>query len=398
MNSSYAAWPSHKSISDVPTCVDLFGGAGGLSLGFAQAGGLPLAAVDNHADSTATYRRMFPMASDVHCGDIEAWSPSRKYIGKVDVLIGGPPCGGFSLARGLRFVDDPRNHLYKHFVRLVRFFRPAWIAIENVPGITNIGDGVILKQIYEDFDELGYALSHRVVNMAQYGVPQTRTRAIFVGNRQGRAFEWPTPTHAPEGKLSPQLFRDWRPYVPVGDALGDLGWPMGAYIAHRANSKMRGPRNRRVDIDPAFTLRVRGDEFGLCENPATGPFAPGLVPDTPMSYGSISHPYQVLMRESPPAWICRRRVPRRSGAIPPLVGSRRLALREQARLQSFPDWFEFEGRPSSQSRQVGNAVPPLFARILFERVFDALGFEPQDVDDQAACAPKISKQGLFATG
>jgi DNA (cytosine-5)-methyltransferase 1 len=384
MRSSYAPWSPKMNSGNVPTCIDLFSGAGGLSLGFAQAGGVPLAAVDNDVDSTCTYRQMFPMAKEIHCGNVEAWNPGKGY--KVDVLIGGPPCGGFSLARGFRFVDDPRNQLYKHYVRLVGFLEPSWVVMENVPGITNIGDGVILRQIYEDFQRLGYRLTHRVINMAKYGVPQTRTRAIFVGNRHGEVFQWPEPTHAVARRNTLALYDELEPYVAVGAALSDLPWPMGNYFAHRANSQMRGPRNRRVDTEPAFTLRVRGDEFGLCEEPATGAFIPGDLPRVPMSYGPVSHSFQELMRETAPIWIAdgRDKIPTKDGAAAPLRGTRKLASREQARLQSFPDWFQFAGRPYSQSRQIGNAVPPLFARALFARLFHSLGFHPER-DDSKSC-------------
>jgi DNA (cytosine-5)-methyltransferase 1 len=355
-----------------PACIDLFCGAGGLSLGFSQAGGVPVAAVDNDPASMETYQSMFPMCRETYVGDIESWYP-RADLHSVDVMIGGPPCQGFSLARGFRFVDDPRNHLYKQFVRLVEQFRPSWIVMENVQGITNIGKGVILKQIYEDFEKIGYWLSHKVINMADYGVPQTRKRAIFVGSRTSTTFTWPEPTHVPLNGKPRTLFDERDYYVSVKQALEDLPWPMGQYFAHRANSQMRGPRNRNVDTDPAFTLRVRGDEFALCEEPATGAFVPGPLPDVDFVYRPATTPFQEAVRESPPTWIGEvksflvdDRPPSR------LIGSRRLSIREQARLQTFPDWFEFKGRPYAQGRQIGNAVPPLFAKRLFESIFEHL--------------------------
>jgi len=357
---------------EYPTCADLFCGAGGLSLGFCQAGGLPVAAVDNHRDSVETYRNMFPMCQDLHWGNIQDWDPQIG-AGSVDVVIGGPPCRGFSLARGLRFVDDPRNHLYKHFIRLVEQLDPTWIMMENVLGIRSIGKGEILQQIYEDFGEIGFRLDHRVINMADYGVPQKRVRVIFVGNSGDVTFRWPEPTHHAPRKGQVSFRDDLSAYVTIADALGDLPWPMGNYYAHRANSQMRGPRNRKVESDQAFTLRVRGDEFALCEEPATGAFVPGPVPEVAFFYRPVRNEFQKLMREHLPPWMEARRVfPVRD--IPPerLVGTRRLTVREQARLQSFPDWFTFVGSPSSQSRQIGNAVPPLFARRLFKAIFSHL--------------------------
>lgn len=362
--------------NSAPKCVDLFCGAGGLTLGFVQAGGIPIAAVDKDKNSTETYRRMFPMCKEVVHGDIVKWKPETE-IADVDVMIGGPPCQGFSLARGLRFVDDPRNHLYKEFVRLVRQARPAWIVMENVAGITSIGRGSVVDQIYEDFQEIGYWLDHRVINMADYGLPQTRKRAIFVGSHLPVRLTWPDATHFPRDEASNTLFGFKPPYVSVGQALGDLPWPQGNYFSHRANSQMRGPRNRKVVSDPAFTLRTRGDEFALCENPAEGAFSPGPVPNGELVYRPATHEYQRLMREAPPPWITDyRRPPTAKSPVATLEGTRRLTNRELARLQGFPDWFEFAGTPNGQGHQIGNAVPPVFAKQLFEAILQ-LSSNPQ---------------------
>lgn len=360
----------YSSLHNRPNCIDLFSGAGGLSLGFLQAGGSPVAAVDWDVDSITTYKRMFPVCEEVYCGDIEEWAPS-SVKSDIDVMIGGPPCQGFSLARGFRFVDDPRNHLYKQFIRLVDLFRPLWFVMENVEGITNIGNGVILQQIYEDFDAIGYWVDHRVINMADYSVPQTRKRAIFVGSRvNGQRFTWPQKSCHSLKRGQQSLFSGLTPYTSVNQALGDLPWPRGNYFSHRANSQMRGPRNRFADTDPAFTLRIRGDEFALCEEPAQGAFVPGPVPDMDLSYAPATHPIQTLMREEPPPWIEGYQFPPCIDTpAPELTGTRRLAIREQARLQTFPDWFSFSGRAYAQGRQVGNAVPPLFAKQLFRAVF-----------------------------
>ncbi len=342
-----------------PTAIDLFSGAGGLSLGLVKAGGIPLAAVDNDLDSTKTYLKMFPMAKEVYHGDIEDWSPAIN--DKIDIIIGGPPCQGFSLARGQRFIDDPRNHLYKEFVRIVSKLNPKWIVIENVQGITSIGNGLILKQIYEEFAVLGYKLDHRVINMADYGVPQTRKRTVFVGSKTLDKFNWPEPTNTKENRIT------------IHQALDDLPWALGNYLAHRANSQMRGPRNRDVNKQQAFTLRVRGDEFAFCKKPATGAFIPNPLPETIFEYRKTTSDYQQRMREKPPAWIkSDRKIPVVDKKKKTFKISRRLSIIEQARLQSFPDWFKFSGNPYSQARQIGNAVPPLFAEKLFKAIFQQM--------------------------
>ena len=353
-----------------PTGLDLFSGAGGMSLGFLMAGGSPIGAVDIDKDSIDTYRKLFPKAIDIHLGDIEKWRPSTLLNG-VNVILGGPPCQGFSLARGQRFVDDPRNHLYKHFVRTVDFYKPGWFVMENVQGITNIGGGIVLQQILEDFKSIGFDVEYKVVNMAEYGVPQLRKRAIFVGNNRGEKFSWPEPMYKKKNSKIDLLNRDMPNYVSVNDALLDLNLQIGNYFSHRANAQMRGPRNRCAHTEPAYTLRVRGDEFALCEEPAESAFIPGPAPDEPTILSTPKNAIQYFYQHEPPKWVNKRhKAPNQKiGNIDTLKGTRKLTVREQARLQGFPDWVMFEGTRYSQSRQIGNAVPPIFAYHLFNRIF-----------------------------
>lgn len=355
-----------------PTCIDLFCGAGGMSIGFLMAGGQPVGAVDIDKDSISTYRNIFPNAKDIFQGDIEEWQPSSA-LDNVDVIIGGPPCQGFSLARGLRFVDDPRNHLYKDFVRAVRHYQPSWFVMENVQGITNIGKGQVLDQILEDFENIGYRIDYKIVNMAEYGVPQLRKRAILVGNKHGQTFEWPERIHKKLTEKIDLLNANLPNYISVNEAIGNLNLPKGNYFSHRANSQMRGPRNRCAHTEPAYTLRVRGDEFALCENPAISAFIPGPSPDEPIEVSKAINEIQEYFQHKPPKWIPKSEY--KYGierSVLELEGTRKLTVREQARLQSFPDWVVFSGTRYSQSRQIGNAVPPLFAYHLFKKIFEYL--------------------------
>jgi DNA (cytosine-5)-methyltransferase 1 len=362
---------TYRGKKNQPTAIDLFCGAGGMSLGFMMAGGTPIGAVDHDIDSIATYKKIFPKTENVHLGKIEDWKPKNK-IKKPNVIIGGPPCQGFSLARGFRFVDDPRNSLYKNFIQAVRIYSPEFFVMENVQGITNIGNGIILEQILNDFHILGYVVEYKIVNMAEYGVPQLRKRAIFVGNRIGLKFQWPVPTHHREVTLS-DCNTTIPKFVSVNEAIGNLMLPIGNYFAHRANSQMRGPRNRDAHTQPAFTLRVRGDEFALCEEPAESSFIPGPTPNETFYYREPTNEIQEYFNHTPPSWI-NSHPQKKIGKLKQvkLKGTRKITTREQARLQSFPDWITFEGNRYSQSRQIGNAVPPLFAYHLFKKVFSYL--------------------------
>lgn len=342
--------------------LDLFCGAGGLSMGLQLAGGSTVGGIDSDRDSVATYNHNFPDAFHTFQGPIEDWQPDSSLAGEVELIIGGPPCQGFSLARGTRFVDDPRNSLYKYFVRAISKIRPRWFVMENVQGILNIGGGIIREQILEDFAREGYLVDVRVINLADFGVPQRRNRAIFVGNRMGQEFRWPAPRN------TKKLDNPLPPHRSVNDALSDLDLPQGNYFAHRANSQMRGPRNRIVKSEPAFTLRVRGDEFALCEYPAVSSFIPDTRPEEPTHARKPANEFQELMQNWSPNGTQKKVLKRTARKPTILTGTRRLTTREQARLQTFPDAFEFTGSIASKARQIGNAVPPLFGKVLFEAI------------------------------
>ena len=170
--------------------LDLFCGCGGLSLGFEQAGFHVLLGIDIWEDALKTYKHNHT-SSRTLCADMS--SLTGKEVAdiingeKVDVIIGGPPCQGFSIA-GKRIVDDERNKLYKGFVRMVEYFKPKAFVMENVPNILSIGNGVVKDTIIRDFESLGYTVAVKVLLASDYGVPQNRRRAIFVGLREiGRA-------------------------------------------------------------------------------------------------------------------------------------------------------------------------------------------------------------------
>ena len=175
------------------TFIDLFSGCGGMSLGFEMARFKSLLAVDNWQDALDTYVHNRPNAHTL-CGDLATLDPVKlkeeQVIKEVDVIIGGPPCQGFSVA-GKRIVDDIRNTLYKSFVKFVETFRPKAFVMENVPNILSIGQGVVRESILKDFAALGYTVEYKVMLASDYGVPQNRRRAVFVGFKNGTHFEFP---------------------------------------------------------------------------------------------------------------------------------------------------------------------------------------------------------------
>ena len=290
--------------------VSLFSGAGGLDLGFIMAGHEIIWANDLYGDAVETYR--LNIGDHIVCDDIRNVKASD--IPDCDIVIGGFPCQGFSVANWKRRADDERNVLYKQLIRVIEEKRPKFFLAENVKGLTNMEHGEVLKLVLADFESLGYKVKWKVLNAADYGVPQTRQRVIIVGVREDIDFEYvyPAPTHNKDGKKG--LHR----WVSVSEALKDLPDPdQPNNIKNHTYSKYKLNINgyighRLLDPDkPAPTITARGDNKG----------------------GVVIHPHP--------------------------NGQRRMSCREVATIQSFPIEYEFYGPGSSVYRQIGNAVPPL---------------------------------------
>ena len=298
--------------------ISLFSGAGGLDLGFIRAGHTIVWANDHYADAVETYK--LNIGNHIVCADIEEM-PSAQ-IPDADIVIGGFPCQGFSVANWNRKASDERNALYLEMLRVVRDKKPAYFLAENVKGLLSMEKGAVIKLIIADFEEAGYHVSWAVLNSADYGVPQKRMRVFLAGTRHDvrpQIVMPPPATHA-DPKLGIRLLV--KPWLAVGKALEGLGEPGEGSWANHTNSqyKLEFSRylgHRPVNADePAPTVTARGDEKG------------GVV--------VLPHPN----------------------------GKRRMTVRELATVQSFPRDFVFYGTKTSGYRQIGNAVPPLMAEAV----------------------------------
>jgi len=295
--------------------VSLFSGGGGLDLGFEGAGWAPVVCVDNDPVSCETLSHNRP-EWNVVCDDIRNFD-ATPYAG-VDVVVGGPPCQGFSTA-GKGDPGDARNFLWREYMRVVSEVRPRAIVLENVSALTHRRNGDHLSGIMSALEDRGYSFAHGVLNAADFGVPQNRRRLIVIGVRDGEA-TLPTPTTATD-----------RPTV--GDAIADLaGLPddpefnhvanrHAAHVAARWDALAPGqedPNYRRSRLDaskPSVTIRAGGG-YGPKGDHLAG-FHPPIHPTLP----------------------------------------RQLTVREAARIQTFPDNWLLRGPKTIQGRQIGNAVP-----------------------------------------
>jgi len=300
--------------------ISLFSGAGGLDLGMIQAGNEVIWANDIDKDAVATYKEN--IGDHIVCDDIK--NIDIGSLPDADVVIGGFPCQGFSQANLKRALDDERNKLYRFFYETIKIKQPKFFIAENVKGILSLGKGEAIKQIVNDFNDAGYITSVNLVNMANYGVPQTRQRVIIVGQRldlgDEMLFRFPETTHSKDGN-------EKKKWVSIKEAIGHFPDPdePNEVINHVYSSYKVEFRNftghRQTDPDkPSPTILARGNGGG---------------------------------------GVC---------AIPHYNGTRRLSIRESASVQTFPEDYHFIGANNSCYRQIGNAVPVLFARKLGEEL------------------------------
>ncbi len=301
--------------------ISLFSGAGGMDLGFTQAGFRIVWANDIWQDAVETYR--LNLGNQILCRDLKNVNASE--IPNADVLIGGFPCQGFSVANRNRHGADERNSLYLQLLRVLEEKQPKFFVAENVKGIKSLEGGTIFEMILADFQAAGYRVEHAVLNAADYGVPQKRERVFFVGSRNDLKIDLGFPprcTHAPKEIAQAAGLIPW---VGVGSALKDIPDPddENSLENHQCSRyKLRfngylGHRTVNPEL-PAPTITARGDDRG------------GVV--------ILHHPNN----------------------------QRRLTAREAAVVQSFPMTYKFYGPKTTVYRQVANAVPPLLARAIAE--------------------------------
>lgn len=350
------------------TVVDLFCGAGGLSHGFQTAGFDVVAGVDSEERFAETFERnhdaTFLEADLSETTGQEVLSMLSLRAGEIDVLVGGPPCQGFSLAGAKTTPGDERNFLLTQFIKAVYEIEPEWFVMENVPRVTTMEDGAVLSYLQSQFDKIGYSVSHDILNAVHFGVPQRRERAFFIGHADGRTLSLPEGSYRESAEQ--QTLFDQQSEAPrtVGDAISDLpalgpgesageyaSEPQGEYqeLLRREAPELtnhRAPNHGENVID-----RISRAEQGEC------------VP-----YDSWSQKRRLAVDEPAPTLLAGPR-PTYHFAHP--TEDRGLSVRERARLQSFPDHFAFHGPVAKQRQMTGNAVPPLVSEAIAERILAA---------------------------
>lgn len=383
-------------MSGRPICIDLFAGAGGMSLGFEQAGFDVACAVEIDAVHCAVHKYNFPRTAVICKSVVDVDGAAiRKAAGigdkRVSVVIGGSPCQGFSMI-GKRSLDDPRNALVGHFMRVVTDLEPDYFVLENVRGLTVGKHREFLTEVVEGFMAAGYevVLPWRVLNAAWFGVPQHRERLFLVGARKGL----PLPAY-PERAFNKAGDRKPLTGLPAGpsvsDALRDLP------DAERFDGLLSGDCVSAAMGDPsAYAAVLRGLSRDPCDFSRPRPLpAPGLTSSARAVHTALTRsrfaatepgavePVSRFLRLHPDG-VCntlRAGTGKERGAftaarpIHPWL-ARCVTVREMARLHSYPDWFRFNWTKWHGAREVGNSVPPLLARAVASAVMSAMGVRP----------------------
>ena len=345
-------------MENVLNCIDLFCGCGGLSLGFEKAGINILVGIDAWQDAITTFNYNHINSKGI-CADLSTLEPSeieKELNGKsVDLIIGGPPCQGFSVA-GKRIVDDVRNKLYKNFVRFVEYYKPKAFMMENVPNILSIGEGIVRDSIVKDFSDLGYKVVYKVLTASNYGTPQNRRRAVFVGFKDGKEFIFPQQT-VEQLVTSYEALSD----LPENSLEDGSDYPIPTNCDYqklmRCNSSKIYNHQITEHSDKTKEIIALVPDGGNYKN----------LPPELQQTRKVHIAWTRLNSQKPSFTIDtghRHHFHYKWNRIP--------TVRESARIQSFPDDFIFLGTKTSQYKQVGNAVPPLMAEAIAKKLKETL--------------------------
>lgn len=349
--------------------LDLFCGAGGFSSGIDKVSGFEtVLALDFDKSAVDTFRYNFPKAKCI-CGDITDSQVKSDIIKdanerQVNMIIGGPPCQGFSMKGKKLGLDDPRNFLFLEYVDIVRQIKPEIFIIENVKGIISAGKGYFIAQIYDEFKKLGYCLSHRILNAQNFGVPQTRERAIIIGVKGEKALDFNI-------ELSPE-------FVTTRDAISDL-----AYL-ESGQGEFSSDYTTKPQTKYQQKLRENCDKLYHHQATNHSPLAIEKLKLIPPQGDKSSLPLEMhgkqqfkttwsrLIWDKPSPTIDTRFDTPSNGRNSHPELNRAITPREAARIQSFDDNFIFKGKKVAICKQIGNAVPPLLAKAIGEHIMKEL--------------------------
>lgn len=340
--------------------VDIFCGAGGMSIG-AEWAGLELAlAIEKDRHATETYRTNHPGVKILE-DDIRNIDPRDHIKGDIFILFGGPPCQGFSTSNTkTRTLTNENNSLFEEFLRFVSLLNPQWFVFENVEGFQKFNKGSVVELLKTKFSKAGYKISYEILEASNYGVPQHRNRFFMVGNRIGVDFKFPKPL---KKKVTVKEAIGDLPYLKNGDSKESL-----PYKTNSLNSYLKTIRNGSKFALQNFVSRNNDYVIERYDHIGPGQNWEAIPKHLMENYADLTNCHSGIYRRlhpNKPSIVISNY--RKNMLIHPSQ-NRGLSVREAARLQSFPDSFVFKGPLTHIQQQIGNAVPPLLAKAVFDKI------------------------------
>ncbi|WP_237189120.1 DNA cytosine methyltransferase [Rothia nasimurium] len=347
--------------------VDLFSGVGGLSYGFVQEGFNIAYANEYDSEIAKSYKLNHP-GTHIKVGDIKDLNLEEEFLnlrGKIDIVMGGPPCQGFSQKGKRKTIHDDRNFLFRNFVDVVKYLTPKYFVMENVPNLLTAENGFFKKELEELFEEIGYSINAKVLNASEFGIPQSRRRAIIIGKIGVGKVKFPEPTFEK---------------ITVYDAISDLAFLESGQGSESSQYKMSAHtkyqkllRSENTDLFNHVATRHTNlalERLKMIPSNCTKK----VLPEQHRTKSIYSGTWTRLDSKGVAPTITTRFDTPSSGQFTHPILHRAITVREAARLQSFPDSFRFYGSKSSQMKQVGNAVPPILSRHIAKAIIkDSLG-------------------------
>lgn len=349
--------------------IDLFSGAGGLCLGMKSAGVKVVLSNEIEADFAKTHELNFPEVKminrDIAAVDFRAELKAMGLEpGEVDIVAGGPPCQGFSTV-GKKNLADPRNSLFSQFLRAVEEVRPSYVIFENVSGFKKLYSGSIYRKVLEGLDHQGLDHVSGILNVRDFGAPQSRERTIVLAWRRGlKPVFMPPVTHGAS-----------RPFLTLMEAISDLpglnpGGCGSEYLCEPKNDYQKSMRSGGVPLSEHCCSKY-GERMKLVMSRVPPGGSVMDLPEELRPKGYFKNTYARLLPDVPSPTITRNfGTPSSSRCIHPFQ-NRALSTREGARIQGFPDHYVFHGSKTRKNLQIGNAVPPVLGEVLARRVVEA---------------------------
>lgn len=349
--------------------IDLFAGVGGLSYGFTQLDSFNIVMANEIEPDIATaYSLNHPEVNMLVC-DIKDLTEETIAVAtgnhKIDIVVGGPPCQSYSTL-GKRQLDD-RANLFMQYKRVLSIIKPRAFVYENVTGILSMNGGKLFERVQEEFTNLGYQLKYKVLNALDYGVPQIRERVILVGIQGTNNYAYPIPSHG-KSKL---------PYVTLKEAIGDLpvlasGESNNSYTTDPTNDFLRFVRKNGTTICTEHEAPKNGEHLIRIMQALKDGQGKNDLPEEIRPKSGYGNTYAKLWWNRPSTTITRNfACPSSSRCIHPR-DSRAMSIREGARLQSFPDDYQFYGSNGMKRLEIGNAVPPLLSIAIAKQMLNAM--------------------------